>query len=109
MVALALVSLVWQPYDPNKVTPREKWLPMSAKHWFGTDGGGKGPFTPGLVGSRTTLLVALFSMLIAAVIGLTLGIASAIAPRWAGEGLAHLIDVLIALPTLVLALVLVAA
>jgi peptide/nickel transport system permease protein len=48
-------------------------------------------------------------MLIAAVIGLTLGIASAITPRFVGEGIAHLIDVLIALPTLVLALVLVAA
>jgi peptide/nickel transport system permease protein len=109
VVALALTSLVWQPYDPNKITPRDKWLPMSAKHWFGTDAGGKDLFTQVLVGSRTTLLVALLSVLIAAVIGLTLGIASAIAPRWAAEGIAHLIDVLIALPTLVLALVLVAA
>lgn len=109
MIGLALVSLVWQPYDPNKITPREKWLPMSTKHWFGTDAGGKDLFTQVLVGSRTTLLVALVSVLIAAVIGLVLGVASTIAPRWAGEGLAHLIDVLIALPTLVLALVLVAA
>jgi peptide/nickel transport system permease protein len=46
---------------------------------------------------------------IAAVIGLTLGVLSAISPRWVGEGLAHAIDVLIALPTLILALVLVAA
>ncbi|MCU1503707.1 MAG: dppC [Ilumatobacteraceae bacterium] len=109
VVLLALLSLVWQPYDPNKITPREKWLPMSGAHWFGTDGGGKDLFTQVLVGSRTTLLVALFSVVIAGVVGLTFGILSAIAPRWLGEAIAHLIDVLIALPTLVLALVLVAA
>ena len=108
-VLVAVLSFVWQPYDPAKTTPRDRWLPMSTKHWFGTDAGGKDLFTQVLVGSRTTLLVALLSVLIAAVIGLTLGIASAITPRWVGEGIAHIIDVLIALPTLVLALVLVAA
>ena len=42
-------------------------------------------------------------------IGLTLGVLSAITPRVVGESIAHLIDVLIALPTLILALVFVAA
>ena len=46
---------------------------------------------------------------LAALIGLVLGIASAILPRLVGESLAYLIDVLIALPTLILALVFVAA
>ena len=109
VVLAALVSLVWTPYDPKKVDPGDRWQPISWDHWFGTDGGGKDLFTQVLVGARTTLLVAAGSVLIAAVIGLTLGVLSAISPRWVGEGLAHLIDVLIALPTLVLALVLVAA
>ncbi len=109
VVLAALVSLVWTPYDPKKVDPGDRWQPISWDHWFGTDGGGKDLFTQVLVGARTTLLVAAGSVLIAAVIGLTLGVLSAISPRWAGEGLAHLIDVLIALPTLILALVLVAA
>jgi peptide/nickel transport system permease protein len=42
-------------------------------------------------------------------IGLVLGILSTITPRLVGDSLAHLIDVLIALPTLILALVFVAA
>ena len=109
VVVAALVSLVWTPYDPKKVDPGERWLPISWDHWFGTDGGGKDLFTQVLVGARTTLLVAAGSVLIAAVIGLTLGVLSAISPRWAGEAIAHLIDVLIALPTLILALVFVAA
>ena len=62
-----------------------------------------------LVGARTTLFVALATAVLAAVVGLTLGIASAVLPRMVGESLAYLIDVLIALPTLILALVFVAA
>ena len=109
VLALVLVSFVWQPYDPKRVVPRDKWLPMSAAHWFGTDGSGKDLFTQVLVGARTTLLVAVLSAAIAALIGIVLGVGSALAPRLLGEAIAHLIDVLIALPGLILALVLVAA
>jgi peptide/nickel transport system permease protein len=109
LLLAALVSLVWTPHDPTKVVPSERWLPISWSHPFGTDGGGKDLFSQVLVGARTTLLVALASAAIAAVIGLGLGVLSAISPRLLGESLAHLIDVLIALPTLILALVFVAA
>jgi peptide/nickel transport system permease protein len=109
LVVSALVSLVWTPHDPTKVVPSERWLPISWTHPFGTDGGGKDLFSQVLVGARTTLLVSLSSAAIAAAIGLGLGILSAVTPRLAGESLAHLIDVLIALPTLILALVFVAA
>jgi peptide/nickel transport system permease protein len=109
LVLSALVSLVWTPYDPSKVVPGDKWLPVSWSHPFGTDGAGKDLFSQVLAGARTTLLVAVAAAAIAAVIGLTLGVLSAISPRALGESLAHLIDVLIALPTLILALVFVAA
>lgn len=108
MVLAVVVSYVWVPYDPKKVVPRDKWLPISADHWLGTDGSGKDLFSLVLVGARVTLFVAVASALIAAVVGLVLGITSAITPRAVGDSIAHLIDVLIALPTLVLALVLVA-
>ncbi len=109
MVTAALVSLVWTPHDPTRVVPTEKWLPISAEHWFGTDGAGKDLFSQVLVGARTTLTVALLSAVIAGVIGILLGVLSAITPRLVGEAVAHVIDILIALPTLILALVLVAA
>jgi len=109
LVVSALVSLAWTPYDPKKVVPREKWLPLSWSHPFGTDGAGKDLLSQVLVGARTTLFVAVLTVLIAAAIGLTLGVLSAITPRAVGEAIAHVIDVLIALPTLILALVFVAA
>jgi peptide/nickel transport system permease protein len=109
LVVSALLSLVWTPHDPKRVVPREKWLPISWSHPFGTDGGGKDLLSQVLVGARTTLFVAVLTVLMAAVIGLTLGVLSAITPRLVGEAIAHVIDVLIALPTLILALVFVAA
>jgi peptide/nickel transport system permease protein len=109
LVVSALVSLVWTPHDPRKVVPRDKWLPMSWDHLFGTDGGGKDLFSQVLVGARTTLFVSMATVLIAAAVGLLLGIVSAVTPRLLGESIAHLIDVVIAIPTLILALVFVAA
>jgi peptide/nickel transport system permease protein len=109
MVFAALVSLVWTPHDPTRVVPTEKWLPISTEHWFGTDGAGKDLFSQVLVGARTTLTVALLSAVIAGVVGLFLGVLSSITPRLVGEAVAHVIDIMIALPTLILALVLVAA
>jgi peptide/nickel transport system permease protein len=109
LVLSALVSYVWTPYDPSKVVPSDKWLPISWSHLFGTDGSGKDLFSQVLVGARTTLVVSISAVLIAAIIGLTLGVVSAITPRLVGESVAHIIDVLIALPTLILALVFVAA
>ena len=95
---VVLVSLVWTPHDPSKVVPADRWLPISRDHWFGTDGAGKDLFSQVLVGARTTLFVVLASVAIAAVIGLVMGIFSALAPRWVGESTVYLIDVLIALP-----------
>jgi peptide/nickel transport system permease protein len=105
LVVTVIVSYIWVPYDPRRVGTR--WLGMSVDHWFGTDAAGKDLFSQVLVGARVSLFVAVASATIAGVIGITLGVLSAITPRLLGEPIAYFIDVLIALPTLVLALVLV--
>jgi peptide/nickel transport system permease protein len=99
------ISYIWVPYDPRQVG--ERWLGMSVDHWFGTDAAGKDLFSQVLVGSRVSLFVAVASAVIAGIVGIALGVTSAITPRLVGEPVAYFIDVLIALPTLVLALVLV--
>ena len=52
IVVAAIVSLFWVPYDPLKVVPSDKWLPMSGDHWFGTDGAGNDLVSQRLVGAR---------------------------------------------------------
>jgi peptide/nickel transport system permease protein len=107
MVVAVVVSYIWVPYDPLRPYPSDDWLPMSWDHLFGTDAGGADLFSQVLVGARVSLYVALASALIAGVIGVVLAVVSAITPRYLGEPIAHFIDVMIAIPTLVLAIVLV--
>lgn len=106
-VLAVVVSYVWVPYDPERLVPGDRWLGMSVDHWFGTDNGGRDVFSFVIVGARVSLIVALGSAAVAAVVGLTLGTLSSITPRYLGESLAYFVDVLIAIPTLVFALVLV--
>ena len=46
-----------------------------------------------MVGSRTTLLVGLVSVGVAAVVGVPLGILSAMVPKWWGEVVLSLIHI----------------
>lgn len=105
VLAAVILSFIWVPHEPLRVVPSDDWLGISRDHPFGTDGAGKDLFSGVIVGSRVSLLVGLSTALIAGVVGTAMGVFSAITPRWVGQSTAYLIDVLIALPTLVLALV----
>jgi peptide/nickel transport system permease protein len=107
LVLAVVLSYLWVPYNPERLVPTDRWMGMSVDHWFGTDGGGRDVFSFVIVGARVSLFVALGSAAVAAVVGLTLGVLSEILPRMAGESVAYLVDVLLAIPTLVFALVLV--
>ena len=106
VVAAALVSLVWTPHDPTRVNPDDSWAPISWEHWFGADRLGRDLFSMVLAGAGTTLYVSVAATAVAAVVGTVLAAAST--SRRAGAAVGYAIDVLIAFPTLLLAMVLVA-
>ncbi|GAA2879620.1 ABC transporter permease [Streptosporangium fragile] len=108
VVVATLVSFAWTPYDPSRVSPRESWAPMSWEHWFGADRLGRDLLSLVLAGARATLLVSAAATVVAAVTGTLLGAAAAITPRWVRAPAGHAVDALIAFPTLLLAMVLVA-
>jgi len=108
LLASCLVSLVWLPADPNQSNVYDAWRPPSAAHWLGTDGSGRDLASWVIAGSRVTVLVVLGAALVSGAVGLILAIPAALGPRWARESLAVLIDVLIAFPTLLLAIMLAA-
>jgi len=74
VVAAALVSFLWTPYDPVKVDAAHRLLGFSASNLFGTDKFGRDVFSQIMVGARTTLYVGIVAVGIAAVIGTPLGI-----------------------------------
>lgn len=104
LLAAAGVSLLWTPYPLLQQDVADKWQGPSFEHLLGTDQIGRDTFSWLLAGARTTVFVATFSALLAAAIGITLGALGALTPRWVSEPLAVLIDILIAFPTLLIAM-----
>lgn len=107
VAATVILSYIWVPHDPMRVVPSDRWLGISRTHPFGTGRDGKDIFSGVVVGARVSVAVAVASAVIAGIIGITIGVFSAVASRLLGEATANLVDVFIALPQLVLALVLV--
>ena len=108
LVVLAAVSLVWTPENPFRTDPFHQWERPSAAHWFGTDGVGRDIASYLLAGTRTTLVVAVGAGVIASVVGIVLTAIGSLTARWVREATAVLLDVLVAFPTLLTAMLLTA-
>ncbi|WP_156758132.1 ABC transporter permease [Actinokineospora pegani] len=109
LAVAAIVSTFWTPFDPLRTDPGKAWLlPFTDGHVLGTDRIGHDQFSQLLVGARETMVVAVCAALVAAVVGLLLGLLAALGPGWVSGPAVGLIDVLIAFPTLLLAMVLAA-
>jgi len=106
-VVVGLLSLVWLPYDPNAFTGG-RLEGASLLHWVGTDRLGRDLFTQLMIGSRIALFVGVGAVAIGAAIGVTLGLLAAFASKWLDDALAATLDILIAFPTLLIAMLVVA-
>jgi peptide/nickel transport system permease protein len=80
----------------------------SGAHWFGTDQLGRDTFSRTIYGARPVLVASLLGVVLATLAGVTLGVVAGISPRWLNSVLLRVIDVLLALPVLLIALILIA-
>ena len=80
----------------------------SGSHWFGTDQLGRDTFSRTIYGARPVLLASLLGVVLATLAGVALGVVAGISPRWLNSVLLRIIDVLLALPVLLIALILIA-
>jgi peptide/nickel transport system permease protein len=99
------------PYDPLQISfdPSESLAPPSAAHWFGTDAYGRDILSRIIYGSRTALVIGFTSSFVGSTLGAVLGVASAYFGGKIDDWIQRFIDVLLAFPIIVLALVVVAA
>ncbi|GAA3630646.1 ABC transporter permease subunit [Microbacterium awajiense] len=104
VLATAAVSLVWTPFDPQQVDIPNRWLPPGWPHLLGTDGSGRDILSLLMAGARTTVLVAVGAGIVATVIGIALAALGALTARWVRESVAVLVDILIAFPVLIIAM-----
>jgi peptide/nickel transport system permease protein len=108
IVAIALVSLFYLPYQPSD-TSGARLAPPSLQHWAGTDTLGRDLLTQLMIGARIALAVGSGSVLLGGILGIALGLLVAFASRWLDDTLSAVLDVLIAFPTLLVAMLIVAA
>ncbi len=107
LVLGAILVPVVTAYDPGKTHILDKYLPPSAEHWMGTDGLGRDLFVRSMDGGRTSLLVGLSAMVLAILIGTTIGAFAGFYGGLTDNALMRLADIMLTIPTLFLAIVLI--
>ena len=93
------------PYGEAEVFP-EPFAPWSSEFIFGTDQIGRDILSRMIYGARNTVSIAVATTALAFLIGGTLGLAAAINRSWLDQLLSRSVDVLMAIPSLIFALVL---
>lgn len=81
------------------------WDPASSTHWFGTDAIGRDLLSRMIYGGQTTIFVASAATILSFTLGSVLGFSAAVAGGWVDQGLSRLVDLMMAIPALILALV----
>lgn len=106
LVVVAAVSWWWTPFDPLKVDTTASWDPPGLPHLLGADSTGRDILSLIMVGARTTCFVAVGAAVVAAAFGIAMATLGALTPRWARESVAVVIDILVAFPVLLIAMML---
>ena len=107
-VAVAVFADTIAPYDPNETSFFDRLKDPSAEHLLGTDTLGRDIFSRLVFGTRVSLLVGTFSVLIAAAIGTVLGMCCAYFHGWFDNLIMRICEAFRAIPQVIMATVLIA-
>ncbi|MBO9541646.1 ABC transporter permease [bacterium] len=106
--AIALLAPWLSPHDPLAQDLAQRLQPPSFAHWLGTDDLGRDLLSRLLWGAGVSLQVGLLSVAIALGLGVPIGLVSGYAGKWVDETLMRLMDMLMAFPGMLLAILVVA-
>lgn len=104
LVALALLGLVWTPYDPLKLDLSLRLQAPGARHWLGTDEFGRDVLSRLIIGASTSLWISLLSVAVALGCGTLIGMLAGYLRGWTDRILMMFNDALLAFPGILLAL-----
>ncbi len=102
-VAAAVLVPVVAPYTETEVVG-DVWLPSSKDHLLGTDHIGRDLFTRLLYGARNTIAIAFATTALSFVVGIVCGFFAATLGGWTDQVLSRIVDIMMAFPTLIFAL-----
>ncbi|RIK92180.1 MAG: D,D-dipeptide ABC transporter permease [Proteobacteria bacterium] len=109
IAGMALLAPLIAPYDPDAIALDRRLLPPGPAHWAGTDEVGRDLLSRILWGARASLAVGLGIVTIASVLGTLIGCFSGYVGKTSDSLIMRLMDVVMALPGLVIAMALTAA
>lgn len=108
MITLSLISAFnFAPHDPLEQNPMDALQGPNGTYWFGTDQFGRDIFSRSIDGMRRSLSVALLSVGLATLFGVTLGVVGGYLGRWIDNIVVRTSDVIFAFPAILLALAIV--
>jgi peptide/nickel transport system permease protein len=106
---VALLSLVWTPYNPRAVGLDLPYLSPSWSHLFGTDGLGSDVASRAMAATHLDLYITVVAVLIALVIGSIIGTIAGYYGGWIDATIMRLLEVFQAFPAFLLAMLVVQA
>jgi peptide/nickel transport system permease protein len=107
LFGLAILAPVISPFAYDAVAPENQWQAPSLAHWLGTDQYGRDVLSRVLYGARVSLFIGIATVAIALLLGVVLGAISGYAGGLVDEFVMRLVDILMAVPGIVLALAIV--
>ncbi|MGZ7459431.1 ABC transporter permease [Pseudomonas sp. Ma2-10] len=102
-ILVALFAPVLAPYGETEVVG-EGFAPWSGQFLLGTDNLGRDMFSRLVYGARNTLGIAFLTTVLAFLLGGLSGLIAAIKGGWVDQGLSRVVDILMAIPQLIFAL-----
>ena len=93
--------------DPLAANARQAFMAPSAAHWLGTDENGRDVLARLIHGVRPSLLMGLLATVIGLTLGIALGLLAGLGQRWLDSLVMRVVDMLLAFPDLLLALVII--
>jgi peptide/nickel transport system permease protein len=104
LLATACIGALWTPYDPLKLSFREKLAAPSALHWLGTDEFGRDVLSRLMAGAATSVWISILTVTLAVIAGTTIGLFSGYMRGWTDRIIMAFNDALLAFPGILLAL-----
>ncbi|MFJ2469990.1 ABC transporter permease [Glutamicibacter sp. NPDC087583] len=105
---IALAPSVLAPGDPLAINPAEAFQQPGAAHFFGTDESGRDIYTRVIHGARDSLAIGLAATALGMGLAIVLGTVAALSPRWLDEIILRVLEALYAIPSLLMALLIIA-
>lgn len=107
-IVAAIAPVLLATHDPFTIDLTSALQAPSLAHWLGTDDIGRDLYSRIIWGTRQSLLIGIGAMGIALTFAVVLGFSAALGPRWLAGPVDRLLEILLAFPTLLLALLFVA-